>query len=183
MIPIVYRYIDLPIVPEVDKPFMSGEGERRNGPESVVRRKNLPTQGRGNSIGIPKSLQVYHFRCFPCLFHSPLEFVNPTPPPIKLKIACVLKRPCPWMNLHGFLKNARKLLQVACVCLSERTSKQSGRLPFEGVGGMGDFKLNIYISCKLISRGKNSCKEIPGQKNSEKQNNLWVQARGDFSLV
>ena len=26
----------LPIVPEVDKPFMSGEGERRNGPESVV---------------------------------------------------------------------------------------------------------------------------------------------------
>ena len=109
-----------------------------------IRTKKFPTQGRGNSIGIPKSLHVYHFRCFPCLFHSPLEFVNPTPPPIKLKIACVLERPCPWMNLHSFLKNARKLLQVACVCLSERTSKQSGPLPFEGVGGMGDFKLKIY---------------------------------------
>ena len=58
---------------------------------------------------------------------------EPHPYPVKLKIACVLERPCPWMNLHGFLKSARKLLQVLCVCLSEKTSKQSGPPPFEGL--------------------------------------------------
>lgn len=48
----------LPIVPEVDKPFMSGEGERRQSRicRSTIRRKKFPTQGRGYSIGIPKNL-------------------------------------------------------------------------------------------------------------------------------
>ena len=32
---------------------------------------------------------------FHVCFTLTLEFVNPTPPPIKLKIACVLERPCP----------------------------------------------------------------------------------------
>ena len=135
----------LPIVHEVNKPFMSGEGERRT---RICRSAFVEENSRLRVEEIAlEFLRVYMSIiswCFPCLFHSPLEFANPTPPPIILKIACVLERPCPWMNLHGFLKNARKLLQVACVCLSERTSKQSGRLPFEGVGDMGDFKLNIY---------------------------------------
>ena len=45
------------------------------------------------------------------------------------------------MNLYGFVKNARKLLQVACVCLSDHLLGGGG-------GGMGDFKK--YASCKLI---------------------------------
>ena len=82
----------LPIVPEMDKPFMSGEGERRNqeGTDQKlsfsIHRKKFPTHGRGNNIGIPKNLYVYQFRCIPCLFRSPLEFLNPTPTLLKLKL-------------------------------------------------------------------------------------------------
>jgi len=88
----------LHIVPEVEKTFYERGGGKRGTDQNLsfsIHRKKFPTQGRGNSIGIPKNLYVYHFRCFPCLFGSPHEFVNPTPPPIKLKNACVLERPCP----------------------------------------------------------------------------------------
>ena len=76
---------------------------------------------------------------------------EPHPYPVKLKIACVLERPCPWMNLHGFLKSARKLLQVLCVCLSEKTSKQSGPPPFEGLVWV--ILKNIHLA-NWFQRGK-----------------------------
>ena len=56
-----------------------------------IHRKKFPTQGRGNSIGIPKNLYVCHFRCFPCLIRSPLEFLNPTPTLLNLKLLVSLK--------------------------------------------------------------------------------------------
>ena len=46
----------LPIVPEVDKPFMSGEGERRNGPESAFVEKNFRLRVEEIALGF---LRVY----------------------------------------------------------------------------------------------------------------------------
>lgn len=126
----------LPIVPEVDKPFMSGEGERRQSRicRSAIRRKKFPTQGRGYSIGIPKNLYVYHFRCFPCLFRSPLEFVNLTPTLLNFsKLHVSLKDLALEWTCMASWKTRVKLLQVAFVRLSGKTSKQSGPPPFEGV--------------------------------------------------
>ena len=39
-------------------------------------------------------------------------------------------------------------------------TKGAERLTFEG--GMADFRKKIF--CRLISRRKNSCKEVPGEK-------------------
>ena len=84
----------LPIVPEVEKIFYErerGKGGTDQDLSFSIHRKKFPTQGRGNSIGIPKNLYVCHFRCFPCLIRSPLEFLNPTPTLLNLKLLVSLK--------------------------------------------------------------------------------------------
>lgn len=79
----------LPIVPET---FYDWRGRGKDpGCCSALVEKNLPTQGRGNNIGIPKNLYVYHFICFPRLFPSPLEFVNLNPTRLNLKLLVSLK--------------------------------------------------------------------------------------------
>ena len=89
----------LPIVPEVEKIFYDLRGRGKGGTDQnlsfSIHRKKFPTQGRGNSIGIPKNLYVCHFRCFPCLTRSPLEFLKPTPNLLNLKLLVSLKNLAP----------------------------------------------------------------------------------------
>ena len=139
----------LPIVPEVEKIFYErerGKGGTDQNLSFSIHRKKFPTQGRGNSIGIPKNLYVCHFRCFPCLIRSPLEFLNPTPTLLNLKLLVSLKDlALEWTCMASWL---------ACACLSK---KHQSKVILK----------NIYPA-NWFQGGKNSCVEIPGQKNSEK---------------